>query len=103
MERIIADRLSKDGSGVVVPEYLVKWQGLSYAEATWYDKKTILEFFPLKKEYYFGVNDLFLVCWKYGLVTLVKVHMLHMDIRVIFFLPGKSLKRHLFAAILIVH
>ncbi|KAK4780663.1 hypothetical protein SAY87_016769 [Trapa incisa] len=35
VERIIADRLNKDGSGDVVPEYLVKWQGLSYAEATW--------------------------------------------------------------------
>ncbi|KVI08041.1 Chromo domain-containing protein [Cynara cardunculus var. scolymus] len=34
VERIIADRISKDGSGI--PEYLVKWQGLSYAEATWY-------------------------------------------------------------------
>ncbi|KAI7751444.1 hypothetical protein M8C21_020384 [Ambrosia artemisiifolia] len=33
VERIIADRISKDGSGT--PEYLVKWQGLSYAEATW--------------------------------------------------------------------
>ncbi|XP_024986468.1 protein CHROMATIN REMODELING 5-like isoform X2 [Cynara cardunculus var. scolymus] len=33
VERIIADRISKDGSGI--PEYLVKWQGLSYAEATW--------------------------------------------------------------------
>ncbi|KAL8265748.1 hypothetical protein R6Q59_003092 [Mikania micrantha] len=32
VERIIADRLSK---GLEVPEYLVKWQGLSYAEATW--------------------------------------------------------------------
>ncbi|OIW02825.1 hypothetical protein TanjilG_29601 [Lupinus angustifolius] len=35
VERIIADRISKDSSGMVVPEYLVKWQGLSYAEATW--------------------------------------------------------------------
>ncbi|XP_057954932.1 protein CHROMATIN REMODELING 5 [Malania oleifera] len=35
VERIIADRISKDGSGDVAPEYLVKWQGLSYAEATW--------------------------------------------------------------------
>ncbi|KAJ9542713.1 hypothetical protein OSB04_029219 [Centaurea solstitialis] len=33
VERIIADRISKEGSGM--PEYLVKWQGLSYAEATW--------------------------------------------------------------------
>ncbi|KAJ0726583.1 putative DNA helicase chromatin remodeling SNF2 family [Helianthus annuus] len=32
VERIIADRLSKS---LEVPEYLVKWQGLSYAEATW--------------------------------------------------------------------
>ncbi|CAA3031734.1 CHROMATIN REMODELING 5 isoform X1 [Olea europaea subsp. europaea] len=35
VERIIADRLKKDGLGDVVPEYLVKWQGHSYAEATW--------------------------------------------------------------------
>ncbi|XP_059625031.1 protein CHROMATIN REMODELING 5 isoform X2 [Cornus florida] len=35
VERIIADRVSKDCSGDVVPEYLVKWHGLSYAEATW--------------------------------------------------------------------
>ncbi|XP_027368261.1 protein CHROMATIN REMODELING 5-like isoform X2 [Abrus precatorius] len=35
VERIIADRISKDNSGNVIPEYLVKWQGLSYAEATW--------------------------------------------------------------------
>ncbi|CAH8375085.1 unnamed protein product [Eruca vesicaria subsp. sativa] len=35
VERIIADRISKDDVGDVVPEYLVKWQGLSYAEATW--------------------------------------------------------------------
>ncbi|KAG6605931.1 Protein CHROMATIN REMODELING 5, partial [Cucurbita argyrosperma subsp. sororia] len=35
VERIISDRISKDASGDVVPEYLVKWQGLSYAEATW--------------------------------------------------------------------
>ncbi|CAA2959420.1 CHROMATIN REMODELING 5 isoform X1 [Olea europaea subsp. europaea] len=33
-ERIIADRLKKDGLGDVVPEYFVKWPGLSYAEAT---------------------------------------------------------------------
>ncbi|KAI3707690.1 hypothetical protein L6452_26319 [Arctium lappa] len=32
VERVIADRISK---GSEVPEYLVKWQGLSYAEATW--------------------------------------------------------------------
>ncbi|GAB2277059.1 Protein CHROMATIN REMODELING 5 [Dionaea muscipula] len=35
VERIIADRINNDGSGDVAPEYLVKWQGLSYAEATW--------------------------------------------------------------------
>ncbi|KAK7276699.1 hypothetical protein RIF29_17844 [Crotalaria pallida] len=35
VERIIADRISKDNSGDVIPEYLVKWHGLSYAEATW--------------------------------------------------------------------
>ncbi|GLT50732.1 hypothetical protein SLA2020_241980 [Shorea laevis] len=35
VERIISDRISKDGSGNVMSEYLVKWQGLSYAEATW--------------------------------------------------------------------
>nr|XP_043625233.1 protein CHROMATIN REMODELING 5 isoform X2 [Erigeron canadensis] len=32
VERIIADRISRS---LGVPEYLVKWQGLSYAEATW--------------------------------------------------------------------
>ncbi|KAL4590633.1 hypothetical protein LXL04_003570 [Taraxacum kok-saghyz] len=32
VERIIADRIGKSSE---VPEYLVKWQGLSYAEATW--------------------------------------------------------------------
>ncbi|XP_024019941.1 protein CHROMATIN REMODELING 5 isoform X1 [Morus notabilis] len=35
VERVIADRISKDSTGDVIPEYLVKWQGLSYAEATW--------------------------------------------------------------------
>ncbi|RVW54271.1 Protein chromatin remodeling 5 [Vitis vinifera] len=35
VERIIAYRIGKEGSGDVMPEYLVKWQGLSYAEATW--------------------------------------------------------------------
>ncbi|XP_038692597.1 protein CHROMATIN REMODELING 5-like isoform X2 [Tripterygium wilfordii] len=35
VERIISDRISTDSSGNVLPEYLVKWQGLSYAEATW--------------------------------------------------------------------
>ena len=44
MERIIADRISKDVTGNVVPEYLVKWQGLSYAEATWYSKITSFRF-----------------------------------------------------------
>uniref|UniRef100_A0A7N0U3Y7 magnesium chelatase n=1 Tax=Kalanchoe fedtschenkoi TaxID=63787 RepID=A0A7N0U3Y7_KALFE len=34
-ERIIADRISKEGSGDVTIEYMVKWQGLSYADATW--------------------------------------------------------------------
>jgi len=38
VERVISDRLSKDSTGDVVPEDLVKWQGLSYAEATWYEK-----------------------------------------------------------------
>ncbi|MCL7044937.1 hypothetical protein MKW94_000716, partial [Papaver nudicaule] len=33
-ERIFADRI-KGASDDVTPEYLVKWQGLSYAEATW--------------------------------------------------------------------
>ncbi|KAF5751614.1 Chromatin remodeling complex subunit isoform 1 [Tripterygium wilfordii] len=35
VERIISDRISTDSSGNVMPEYLIKWQGLSYAEATW--------------------------------------------------------------------
>ncbi|KAI4308165.1 hypothetical protein L6164_031267 [Bauhinia variegata] len=35
VERVIADRINRDNSGNVIPEYLVKWQGLSYAEATW--------------------------------------------------------------------
>ncbi|PON97641.1 histone H3-K9 methyltransferase [Trema orientale] len=43
VERIIADRISKDSSGDIIPEYLVKWQGLSYAEATWYFKLDIKE------------------------------------------------------------
>lgn len=38
VERIIADRISKDSSGNVTQEYLVKWKGLSYAEATWYNQ-----------------------------------------------------------------
>lgn len=36
VERVIAERISKDSSDNAVPEYLVKWQGLSYADATWY-------------------------------------------------------------------
>ncbi|KAL0418469.1 UNVERIFIED_CONTAM: protein CHROMATIN REMODELING 5 [Sesamum radiatum] len=43
VERVIADRLIKDSLGDVVPEYLVKWQGLSYAEATW-EKDTDISF-----------------------------------------------------------
>lgn len=43
VERIIADRISKDSSGNVIPEYLVKWKGLSYAEATW-EKDEIIDF-----------------------------------------------------------
>ncbi|XP_057789964.1 protein CHROMATIN REMODELING 5 isoform X2 [Salvia miltiorrhiza] len=35
VERVIAERVVNDSSGDVVSEYLVKWQGLSYAEATW--------------------------------------------------------------------
>ncbi|KAE8710591.1 Protein CHROMATIN REMODELING 5 [Hibiscus syriacus] len=35
VERIIVDRISEDAFGNVMSEYLVKWQGLSYAEATW--------------------------------------------------------------------
>ncbi|XVF69552.1 hypothetical protein PTKIN_Ptkin11bG0090800 [Pterospermum kingtungense] len=35
VERIIVDRISKDAFGNVMSEYLLKWQGLSYAEATW--------------------------------------------------------------------
>ncbi|GMI97402.1 chromatin remodeling 5 [Hibiscus trionum] len=35
VERVIVDRISKDASGNAMPEYLIKWQGLSYAEATW--------------------------------------------------------------------
>ncbi|XP_048228059.1 protein CHROMATIN REMODELING 5 isoform X2 [Ricinus communis] len=43
VERVVADRIIKDSSGNVVPEYLVKWQGLSYAEATW-EKDLDIEF-----------------------------------------------------------
>ncbi|KAL9234807.1 hypothetical protein vseg_009633 [Gypsophila vaccaria] len=35
VERIIAHRTRKDMFDDVISEYLVKWQGLSYAEATW--------------------------------------------------------------------
>ncbi|XP_039028589.1 protein CHROMATIN REMODELING 5-like [Hibiscus syriacus] len=35
VERVIVDRISNDAFGNVISEYLVKWQGLSYAEATW--------------------------------------------------------------------
>ncbi|KAH9602190.1 hypothetical protein KSS87_018457 [Heliosperma pusillum] len=35
VERIIAHRISKDSFDDAISEYLVKWQGLSYAEATW--------------------------------------------------------------------
>uniref|UniRef100_A0A2P2MEX3 Protein CHROMATIN REMODELING 5 n=1 Tax=Rhizophora mucronata TaxID=61149 RepID=A0A2P2MEX3_RHIMU len=41
VERIISDRIFKDSYGDIVPEYLVKWQGLSYAEATWEKDKDI--------------------------------------------------------------
>ncbi|EPS67001.1 hypothetical protein M569_07775, partial [Genlisea aurea] len=43
VERVIAGRLVKDSSGDTVPEYLIKWQGLSYAEATW-EKDTDISF-----------------------------------------------------------
>ncbi|PSR90154.1 Protein CHROMATIN REMODELING like [Actinidia chinensis var. chinensis] len=43
VERLITDRLGKDSSGDVIPEYLVKWQGLSYAEATW-EREIDIEF-----------------------------------------------------------
>ncbi|XP_042385172.1 protein CHROMATIN REMODELING 5-like [Zingiber officinale] len=43
VERIFADRLSKIDGDDVIPEYLVKWQGLSYAEATW-EKDTDIAF-----------------------------------------------------------
>ncbi|KAM0947843.1 putative DNA helicase chromatin remodeling SNF2 family [Dioscorea sansibarensis] len=35
VERIFSDRVNQTDNDDVVPEYLVKWQGLSYAEATW--------------------------------------------------------------------
>ncbi|CAA0813205.1 Protein CHROMATIN REMODELING 5 [Striga hermonthica] len=43
VERVIAERLVNDSMGDVVPEYLVKWKGLSYAEATW-EKDTDISF-----------------------------------------------------------
>ncbi|XP_019163808.1 PREDICTED: protein CHROMATIN REMODELING 5 isoform X2 [Ipomoea nil] len=43
VERVIADRIGKDSLDNVVPEYLIKWQGLSYAEATW-EKDTDIAF-----------------------------------------------------------
>lgn len=35
VDRIFSDRIRQGGSDDVTPEYLVKWMGLSYAEATW--------------------------------------------------------------------
>ena len=35
VERVFADRATKVDGDDVVPEYLVKWQGLPYAESTW--------------------------------------------------------------------
>ncbi|XP_074582487.1 protein CHROMATIN REMODELING 5 [Curcuma longa] len=43
VERIFADRISKIDGDDMIPEYLVKWQGLSYAEATW-EKDTDIAF-----------------------------------------------------------
>ncbi|RCV14364.1 hypothetical protein SETIT_2G419600v2 [Setaria italica] len=43
VERIFADRVSKADGDDLVPEYLVKWQGLPYAESTW-EKDTDIEF-----------------------------------------------------------
>lgn len=43
VERVFADRATKVDGDVVVPEYLVKWQGLPYAESTW-EKDTDIEF-----------------------------------------------------------
>ncbi|CAD6216803.1 unnamed protein product [Miscanthus lutarioriparius] len=42
VERIFADRVKADGDDLV-PEYLVKWQGLPYAESTW-EKDTDIDF-----------------------------------------------------------
>lgn len=35
VERIFSDRVGKADGDDLVPEYLVKWQGLPYAESTW--------------------------------------------------------------------
>ncbi|XP_062189228.1 protein CHROMATIN REMODELING 5 isoform X2 [Phragmites australis] len=43
VERIFADRVSKVDGDDLIPEYLVKWQGLPYAESTW-EKDTDIEF-----------------------------------------------------------
>ncbi|CAN6176516.1 unnamed protein product [Urochloa humidicola] len=43
VERIFADRVSKADGDDLVPQYLVKWQGLPYAESTW-EKDTDIEF-----------------------------------------------------------
>ncbi|KAF8679029.1 hypothetical protein HU200_045782 [Digitaria exilis] len=43
VERIFADRVSKADGDDLIPEYLVKWQGLPYAESTW-EKDTDIEF-----------------------------------------------------------
>ncbi|ONM25844.1 Protein CHROMATIN REMODELING 5 [Zea mays] len=43
VERIFADRVSKADGDDLVPEYLVKWQGLPYAESTW-EKDTDIDF-----------------------------------------------------------
>ncbi|KAL6657430.1 hypothetical protein ACP70R_005210 [Stipagrostis hirtigluma subsp. patula] len=43
VERIFADRMSKVDGDDLVPEYLVKWQGLPYAESTW-EKDTDIDF-----------------------------------------------------------
>ncbi|XP_011622955.1 protein CHROMATIN REMODELING 5 [Amborella trichopoda] len=43
VERVFADRIMKSGSDDEVQEYLVKWRGLSYAEATW-EKDTDIAF-----------------------------------------------------------
>lgn len=64
MERLIADRVGSDSSGVMIPEYLVKWQGLSYAEATWYDKfKLPLLRACCRRNLYFGTRFSFTECY----------------------------------------